>query len=50
MLNAQPENIYNMDEKGILLGQALKVEVICRKGRMNPRYTQDGHCEIVTAI
>jgi hypothetical protein len=31
------ENIYNMDEKGFLLGQALKVKVICRRGRKNPR-------------
>jgi len=28
-LNAQSENIYNMDGKGFLLGQALKVKVIC---------------------
>ena len=36
-----------MDEKGFVLGQALKVKVICRKGRRNPRY---GNREMVTVI
>ena len=39
-----------MDEKGFLLGIALKVKVICRRGRKNPRYSQDGNREIVTVI
>jgi hypothetical protein len=39
-----------MDEKGFLLGQALKVKVICHRGRKNPRYTQDGNREMVTVI
>ena len=39
-----------MDEKGSLLGIALKVKVICRRNRRNPRYTQDGNREIVTVI
>lgn len=39
-----------MDEKGFMLGQALKVKVICRKGRKNPLYTQDGNREMVTVI
>jgi len=39
-----------MHEKGFLLGLALKVRVICRRGRKNPRYTQDGHREMVTVI
>jgi hypothetical protein len=30
MLNAESENIYNMDGKGFLVGQGLKVKVICR--------------------
>jgi hypothetical protein len=49
-LKVRPENIYNMDEKGFMLGQALKVKVICRKGRKNPRYSQDGNREMVTVI
>jgi hypothetical protein len=44
------ENIYNMDETGFLLGQALKVKVICRKGRKNPRYSQDGNRKMATLI
>ena len=39
-----------MDEKGFMLGQALKVKVICRRGRRNPHYTQDGNREMVTVI
>jgi len=39
-----------MDEKGFMLGMALKVRVICRRGRRNPRYTQDGNRELVTVI
>ena len=39
-----------MDEKGFLLGIALKVKVICQRNRRNPRYTQDGNREIVTVI
>ena len=39
-----------MDEKGFLLGIALKVKVICQRNRRSPRYTQDGNREIVTVI
>jgi hypothetical protein len=39
-----------MDEQGFLLGQTLKVKVICCRGRKNPRYTQDGNCEMVKVI
>ena len=39
-----------MDEKGFMLGQALKVKVICRRGRRNPHYTQDGNREMVTVL
>ena len=31
--NITPENTYNMDEKGILMGSAAKVKVICVRGR-----------------
>ncbi|CCX34403.1 Similar to conserved hypothetical protein [Penicillium marneffei ATCC 18224]; acc. no. XP_002144529 [Pyronema omphalodes CBS 100304] len=41
-----PENIYNMDEKGFLLGQAPKVKVMCRRARKNPKFTQDGNSEM----
>jgi len=39
-----------MDEKGFLHCQALKVKVICRRGRKNPCYTLDGNREMVTVI
>ena len=43
-------NIWNMDEKGFLLGIANKVKVICRRGRKNPRYTCDGSRELITVL
>jgi hypothetical protein len=39
-----------MDEKRFLLGQALKVKVICCKEHKNSLYSQDGNCEMVTVI
>jgi len=39
-----------MDEKHFLLGQALKVKVIYRRGRKNLHYTKDGNSEMVTVI
>jgi len=39
-----------MDEKDFLLGQALKVKVICHRGRKNNHYTQDGNRKMVTVI
>lgn len=46
----KPENIWNMDEKGFMMGMACRVKVICRKGRKNPRYTHDGNREIITVL
>jgi len=45
-----PQNIWNMDEKGCMLGQAAKCKVLCRAGRRNPRLKQDGSREMVTDI
>ena len=39
-----------MDEKGFLLGITLKMKIIYRRGRKNPRYSQDENSEIVTVI
>jgi hypothetical protein len=44
-INSYPENIYNMKEMGFMLGQTLKVTVICCRGRRNFRYSQDGNQE-----
>ena len=30
--NIQPHNIYNMDEKGLLMGKSPRVKVICVRG------------------
>src|SRR5437879_3357748 len=40
--------VFNMDEKGFLLGQAAKARVLCRRERRNPNVTHDGGCELVT--
>lgn len=42
--------IFNMDEKGFLMGMAARSMVMCRRGRRNPRVTHDGHRELVTVI
>ena len=42
--------IYNMDEKGFVMGLALWAKVLCRGGRRNPRVTHDGKLELVTLI
>lgn len=36
----KPHNMYNMDEKGILMGVASKVKVICVRGKRNPSLVQ----------
>jgi hypothetical protein len=33
-----------------MLGQALKVKVICHRGRRNPRYSHDGNWAMITVI
>lgn len=42
--------IFNMDEKGFLMGQAARAKVLCRRGRRNPRVTHDGKRELVTVV
>ena len=39
-----------MDKKGFLLGISAKCRVICRKGRKNSKYTQDGNRELITVL
>ena len=45
-----PAQIFNMDEKGFMMGLAAKAKVLCRRGRPNPRVTHDGKQELVTVI
>ena len=42
--------MYNMDEKGFMMGIALRCKVICQKGRRSARLTQDGSREWITVI
>jgi len=42
--------MYNMDEKGFMMGKGERCKVICRRGRENPRLTDDGSREGVTVI
>ena len=44
------DNIWNMDEKGFLMGLASKARVICRQGRKNLRYTGDSNRELITVL
>ena len=45
-----PEDIYNMDEKGFILGMSSRAKVICRAGMPPPRVMQDGTRELITVI
>ena len=42
--------MYNMEEKGFMMGVAARCRVICWKGRRNPRLTHSGSREWVTVI
>ena len=46
----EPAHIFNMDEKGFMMGLAAKAKVLCRRGRRNPQVTRDGKQELVTVI
>ena len=46
----QAFQIFNMDEKGFLMGLVAKAKVPCRRGRRNPRVTHDGKRELVTVV
>ena len=48
--NFLPENTYNMDEKGFILGVSSRSKFVCKAGRRPPRVTQDGTCELITVI
>ena len=46
----QPGNLYNVDEKGFMMGVAKRCKVICCRRRRVPRLTQDGSREWVTVV
>src|SRR5450432_3267524 len=43
--NINSNNIYNIDEKGILIGVIKKVKVLVSKYKKNHYIIQDGSCE-----
>ena len=46
----KPENMYNVDEKGFLLGYNNRARVIVRHRRRMSTETQDGSREWITAV
>ena len=48
--NFLPKNIYNIDEKGFILGVSNRPKFVCKAGRHTPQVTQDGMRELITAI
>jgi hypothetical protein len=46
----KPDNIYNMDEKGVALGQGMKVRSIVSKSNKQPKSSHDGNREWATLI
>ena len=44
------ENMWNMDEKGFILGKANRAKVMAHVGRQPPRTTHDGTHELITII
>ena len=42
--------MWNMDEKGFILGKANRAKVVARAGRLPPRTTHDGTRELITVI
>lgn len=48
--NILPDDTYNMDQKGFLMGRSARVKVICRRGKKRNFKTQDGVRELITVI
>ena len=42
--------MYNIDEKGFMMGKALRCKVICRRRRRTPQMIHDGSREWVTVV
>ena len=48
--NISPENIYNMDEKGIQLGAGKRIMAIVDRDQKTVQHVEDGNRELVTII
>jgi hypothetical protein len=48
--NIHPNDVYNIDEKGVMIGVLAKQRVICSRRTKNPKTTQQGSREWVSLI
>ena len=48
--NIQKENIWNMDEKGFMLGAVSKIKVICKRAKGTPTAQMDGSRDFITVL
>jgi hypothetical protein len=48
--NIKAHNIWNIDEKGFMIGRANQARVICLRGRRNPRLVMGGQRDWVTVL
>jgi len=48
--NLQPDDIYNIDEKGFMIGISAKTKFVTKVARRNPRVTHDGKRELMTNL
>jgi hypothetical protein len=48
--NISPENIYNADEKGVLLGIGHSITALFDRNQKNLQHIIDGNCELVTVM
>ena len=49
-LNIVTQNIYTMDEKGLIMGKSTKVKVICVRERKSPPLLKEGNRELITTV
>ncbi|KAF5366607.1 hypothetical protein D9758_008944 [Tetrapyrgos nigripes] len=48
--NVQPRNIYNMDEKGVMMGKGLRTMVLVDRDQKDVKMLEDGDHEMATMI
>lgn len=48
--NLQPEDIYNIEEKGFMMGILGRTKVVTKVARRNPRVTQDSKRELMSNL
>ncbi|RPA73220.1 DDE-domain-containing protein, partial [Ascobolus immersus RN42] len=48
--NIRPSDVYNFDEKGVLIGKSARRKVVVRRGQKVPYFAGDGSREWVTVV